>query len=76
MCVAVSGVIKNLYLPFALVDINGVEICVNVDLLENPAKGEYVLVHGGFAIEKINKEYFNYLDNTLKEMLKEDDIYY
>ncbi|WP_138204718.1 HypC/HybG/HupF family hydrogenase formation chaperone [Haloimpatiens lingqiaonensis] len=73
MCLAVGGKIKTLDLPFALVDIKGIETCVNVELLENPKNGDYVLVHAGFAIEKIQEEYFNYLDCALKEMLEEDE---
>lgn len=73
MCLAICGEIKKLDLPFAIVDIKGVETCVNVQLIEKPLKGEYVLIHAGFAIEKIDKEYFDYLDNLFEEMLKEDD---
>ncbi len=75
MCLAVCGKIKSIDIPFASIDIKGVETCVNIDLVENPEKGDYVLVHAGFAIEKVDEEYFNYLESTLDEMLKEDDIY-
>lgn len=73
MCLAICGEIKKLDLPFAVVDIKGVETCVNVQLIKNPLRGEYVLIHAGFAIEKIDKDYFDYLDNVFEEMLKEDD---
>lgn len=73
MCLAVCGKIKKLDLPFALVDIKGIETCVNVELLENPQNGDYVLIHTGFAIERIEEEGFNYLDCTLEEMLQEDE---
>ncbi|WP_102400085.1 HypC/HybG/HupF family hydrogenase formation chaperone [Haloimpatiens massiliensis] len=72
MCLAVCGKIKTLDLPFALVDVKGIETCVNVELLENLQCGECVLVHAGFAIEKIEEEYFDYLDCALEEMLEED----
>lgn len=75
MCLAVCGKIKSVDLPFASIDIKGIETCVNVELVTNPIEGEYVLVHAGFAIEKIDEEYFHYLDNVLEEMLKEDDEY-
>ncbi|MCY6372031.1 HypC/HybG/HupF family hydrogenase formation chaperone [Clostridium ganghwense] len=73
MCLAICGEIKNLDLPFAVVNIKGVETCVNVQLIEEPLMGDYVLIHAGFAIEKIDKDYFDYLDNIFEEMLKEDD---
>lgn len=33
----------------------GVETTINMQLIENPQIGEYVLVHGGCAIEKISR---------------------
>lgn len=73
MCLAVCGKIKKIDLPFALVDIKGIETCVNVELLENLQNGDYVLIHTGFAIERIEEECFNYLECTLEEMLQEDE---
>lgn len=75
MCLAVCGRIKSLDRPFASVDIKGIETCVNVELIADVKKGDYVLIHAGFAIEKVNKEYFQYLNDTLEEMLKEDNDY-
>ncbi|MBU5593062.1 HypC/HybG/HupF family hydrogenase formation chaperone [Clostridium sp. MSJ-4] len=75
MCLSVCGRVKTVDLPFASIDIKGIETLVNVELVEEPVKGDYVLVHAGFAIEKIDEEYFNYLDSVLEEMLKEDDEY-
>lgn len=73
MCLAVYGKVKKIDLPFAVVDVKGIETCVNVQLIENISKGEYVLVHAGFAIEKVNKEYCDDLDDIFENMLKEDD---
>ncbi|WMJ80208.1 HypC/HybG/HupF family hydrogenase formation chaperone [Clostridium sp. MB40-C1] len=75
MCLAVCGRIKSVDNPFAFVDIKGIETCINVELVDDPKKGDYVLIHAGFAIEKVNREYFQYLDDTLEEMLKEDNDY-
>lgn len=56
MCLAV---------PFELIQITGNEAIalrdgvkrkIRVDLLKDPAPGDYVLVHAGFAIEKVRKE--------------------
>ncbi|GAA0720566.1 hypothetical protein GCM10008905_09890 [Clostridium malenominatum] len=73
MCLGICGRINSVNLPFASIDIKGIETIVNVELVNNPAKGDYILVHAGFAIEKIDEEYFHYLDGVLEEMLKEDD---
>lgn len=54
MCVAV---------PFELKEINGAEavavrggLCrkINISFIQDPKPGEYVLVHAGFAIEKVD----------------------
>lgn len=75
MCLAVCGTVRKLDLPFAIIDIRGIETCINIELVEEPEIGDYVLVHAGFAIEKVDKEYFNYLDNALENFMKEDDFY-
>jgi len=57
MCLAVPGKIKELRDDNrALVDFMGVEKEVAVDLLENCRIGEYVIVHAGFAINKLDEE--------------------
>lgn len=54
MCVAV---------PFELKEINGAEAVavrgglsrqINISFIQDPQPGEYVLVHAGFAIEKVD----------------------
>jgi len=45
----------------------GVETTINIQLIESPKIGEYVLVHGGCAIEKINRAYFDDLFNPKSE---------
>ena len=40
----------------AVVDLAGNRISANVSLLEEPALGDYVLVHAGFAITKLSPE--------------------
>ena len=75
MCLAVAGVIKTLEGPFAFADIQGIETKINIELIEEAKEGDYVLIHAGFAIEKIEKSYFNYLDKIVEEILKEEDSY-
>lgn len=70
MCLSISGKIISVELPLANVDIHGVETKVNIELVENPSIGDYVLIHAGFAIQKIDEEYFNYLDETIESMAK------
>jgi hydrogenase maturation factor len=43
---------------------------VNIVLINHPVQGEYILVHAGFAIEKIDSHYFHFLNDSLYEMLE------
>lgn len=67
MCIAVPGEIKEIMWTKARVDIMGVETTVNIQLIENPKNGEYVLIHAGCAIEKIHKEYFDDLTDIFSQ---------
>jgi len=40
----------------ATIDVDGVKREASLLLVENPEVGEYVIVHAGFAISKINEE--------------------
>lgn len=56
MCIAVPAEIKKIYGDRALVSYGGVDLAVNVALIEEPQIGEYVLIHAGCAIEKIDND--------------------
>lgn len=57
MCLAVPGRIKKIQDGrTALVDFMGVEKTIALDLIENPREGEFVIVHAGFAINRLSKE--------------------
>ena len=67
MCLAIPGKIKsvNKKTNSALVDFDGIEREVNVSLVD-VGKGDFVIVHAGFAIEKLTsqdaREVFDLLD--------------
>lgn len=56
---------------YARVIILGVESDVNIQLIEFPRVGDYVLVHAGCAIQRIDTEYFDYLVKTYQTWLEE-----
>lgn len=58
MCLAIpSKIIKiNEARVEAEVEVGGVVKRANLTFLDNPKIGEYVLLHAGFAIQKIDKE--------------------
>ena len=56
MCLAVPGKITALKKGNAEVDFSGVKRNVSLDLVPSAKKGDYVLVHAGFAIQLLDSE--------------------
>lgn len=57
MCLAIPGKILTKKGENATVDFNGVRREVNMSFLDDKVKrGEYVLVHVGYAIQKVDEE--------------------
>ena len=73
MCIAVPGEIIDILDRQAKVYIMGVETIVNIQLIKNPKVGDYVLVHAGCAIEKIDKHYFDDLSNIFNSIAEKDE---
>ena len=70
MCLAIPGEIIELNKDTAKVSIMGVESEINIQIIEEPRVGDYVLIHAGCAIKKIDIEYFEELTEML-ELLSE-----
>ena len=72
MCLAVPGKILSIDGLCAVVDFCGVKRQVLVDLLPDPRVGEYVLVHAGFAIQRLESseaaEIFKQFEQIAAEM--------
>ncbi len=73
MCIAVPGQIIDISNIQATVNIMDVETTVNIQLINEPKVGDYVLVHAGCAIEKVDRAYFNDLYNIFKSILEKDE---
>ncbi len=56
MCLAVPGRIIEIEGKTAIVDFGGVKREVRLDLLPDVAVGDYVIVHTGFAIERLDEK--------------------
>lgn len=69
MCLAIPGVVESVEEPFAIVDFSGTKKKVRIDLIDDVKPGEYVLVHVGFAIEKIDEQEAKELEEMLNEIL-------
>jgi hydrogenase expression/formation protein HypC len=56
MCLAIPSKIVKIENNVATIDVDGVRRNASLLLVENPSVGDYVIVHAGFAINKINEE--------------------
>ena len=57
MCLAVPMQIQTLDSEArGTVDLDGVNHAVDLSLIDSPAIGDYVLVHAGFAIERLDPD--------------------
>ena len=55
MCYAIPGRVERVSGGSALIDYDGVKKTANISLLEQVDAGDYVLVHAGFAIQKVDR---------------------
>jgi len=63
MCLAIPARIKSIQDEMATIDMEGTQRDVSLLLLEDAKIGDFVIVHAGFAIHKID-------ENDAKETLK------
>jgi len=64
MCLAIPGKIMKIKGQLATVDFNGITKDINISLVQIRV-GDYVIVHAGFAIEKMEKENAREIKNLL-----------
>ena len=57
MCLAIPSKIVNIEKNIATIDVDGVRREASLLLLEDVKVGDYVIVHAGFAINKINEDH-------------------
>ena len=55
MCLAIPSKITKIENNMATIDVDGVQREASLLLLEDAREGEYVIVHAGFAIQKIDE---------------------
>ena len=55
MCLAVPAKIMEINDNEARVSIEGAETDANIELIDHPKVGDYVIVHAGIAIEKYDE---------------------
>ena len=56
MCYAIPAKVISVDGEFAIVDYGGVSKTINLSLVDDIIPGSYVLIHAGFAIEKLDRK--------------------
>jgi len=75
MCLGIPSKIISIKDSSAVIDVYGAQRTVNIMLLENEVKiGDYVLVHAGFAIQKLQEDYAKETLKLFDEYLEGMDI--
>lgn len=69
MCLAIPSKIVKIENNIGIIDVDGVQRQASLLLLEDPMVGEYVIVHAGFAIKKIDEEAAMETLKVLREVL-------
>lgn len=67
MCLAFPMRITKIDGTSALVEAMGVEKVIDISLIENPGINDCVIIHAGFAIEKLEPEDADAVEKTWKE---------
>ena len=70
MCLAVPAEIKEIEGDFATADFGGVTRKIGIQMVPGIKAGEFCLVHAGYAVERITKEYAEETKGYLEEMFK------
>lgn len=69
MCVGLPAKIVTMKDGVAVVDASGAKREISTELLENVEPGDYVMVHAGIAIAKIQEDEEEEADEILEELL-------
>jgi hydrogenase expression/formation protein HypC len=74
MCLAIPARVIAVEGKTATVDFGGVTRPVSIALIENIAIGDYVIVHTGYAIQKMDRDDAEKTLELWREILTADDV--
>jgi hydrogenase expression/formation protein HypC len=77
MCLAIPSKIIEINDQMGVIDVAGVQREASLLLIEEPQVGDWVIVHAGFAIQKIDdataQESLRYLREAAQLLVEDDD---
>ena len=56
MCIGLPGKITSLNGHWAVINMSGIIVNAVIDLIDKPQIGDYVIVHAGFAIQRLDEQ--------------------
>jgi hydrogenase expression/formation protein HypC len=68
MCLGIPAKIEKIEGEFALANINGASVKIGLQLLDSVKTGDYVLIHTGYALEKLSEEEALETLDTLRQL--------
>jgi hydrogenase expression/formation protein HypC len=75
MCLGVPAKILETSDGIAVVELGGVRREISVMLIENASVGEWVIIHAGFAIERLSEEEAEQTLTLFREIAAADEIH-
>ena len=75
MCLAVPAKILSINGTSAMIELAGTQREASIMLLEDAAVGDWVIVHAGFAIEKITEEDAQQTFELLRSIMEHDEVH-
>ena len=73
MCLAIPMKIIKINGNEGAVEVEGVQYTANLQLLDSVKEGDYVLVHAGFAIEKVDEKHATETLELLREIANDSE---
>ncbi|MBP2673657.1 MAG: hydrogenase assembly chaperone HypC/HupF [Deltaproteobacteria bacterium] len=75
MCLAVPAKILSINGDIAVIELGGTQREASLMLLENPSVGDWVILHAGFAIEKLSEEDAQQTFALLREIMDSNEVH-
>jgi hydrogenase expression/formation protein HypC len=75
MCLAIPAKILSISGDSAVIELGGTQREASLMLLEGAAVGDWVIVHAGFAIEKLSEEDAEQTFALLRDIMAADEVH-
>ena len=75
MCLGIPMKVIEIIGESGMVELAGVKREISLQLVEDVKIGDYVIIHAGFAIQKLNEEEAEETLSLLREIAVEDEVH-